>query len=252
MKIIDNAPTTSTTTTTQKTGAERAAEAIARHQAAKAAAPQKAAPTTVTAMKGNKPVTVKVLPPPKAKLDPEQARQQQLLERLNACPAISEKAQETLDAYLALSSEERVAWDARAKASLAFLPKAERYVGVPEWLVPGARIRFTQSCEKPNLRGKTGMARRIGRQKVVCDVDNMRTEGYVLIGSLEPEFIEEEEVTTDEGTDETTAEATVAETEADLTAAVAEQEETEEKGEEAPLADAGEETPAATGTDNEL
>lgn len=267
MKIIDTTTNTTvpattntektpvTTTPAKLTPAEKAAQMIAAANAKKAAQPARPAPTTLGGTGARpsttKPVTVRVIPPARQKLDPEVLRQQNLLERLNACPAISDEAQALLDGYLALGAEERVAFDKRAKASLAFLPKEQRYVGAPDFLYPGARIRFNDQCEKPTLRGKTGTVRKVGRQNVVCDVDGMRTEGYVLITSLSPEFEEEEvEETTDEvvevesteasagSSDEVTAEATDTETLADLTAAVAEHE--------------AEEAPAATGTDNEL
>lgn len=252
MKIVDaNTNTTPATTnienktmTAKLTPAEKAAQMIAAANAKKAAQPARPTPTILPGTGARpsttkQPVTARVIPPARQKLDPEVLRQQQLLERLNACPAISDEAQALLDGYLALGAEERVAFDKRAKASLAFLPKEQRYVGAPDFLYPGARIRFNDQCEKPTLRGKTGTVRKVGRQNVVCDVDGMRTEGYVLITSLSPEFEEEveettgeaeveatesNEETTAESNEEASAEATDTETLADLTAAVAEHE----------------------------
>ena len=41
-------------------------------------------------------------------------------------------------------------------------------------------------AEKPNLIGRFGTVRKVGRFRAVCSVDGMKTEGYVVFSSILP------------------------------------------------------------------
>jgi len=185
---VTSGASTSTTTTSTMTASERAAALKAKLEAQRAAAPAKAPTATPTATGGKKfnITDLASATPRRGRLreDPEVLRKRQIADRIAALPSLNDGEKSLVDGYLNLSPEARVKVDLWMKAGLAAAAPEERYADKPSWLVPGARVKFV--AEKPNLIGRFGTVRKVGRFRAVCSVDGMKTEGYVVFSSILP------------------------------------------------------------------
>lgn len=186
--MIKVTTTPSTTTTSTMTASERAAALKAKLEAQRAAAPAKA-PTATPTASGGKKFNITDLAgatPRRGRLreDPEVLRKRQIADRIAALPALNDGEKSLVDGYLNLLPEARVKVDLWMKAGLAAAAPEERYADKPSWLQPGARVKFV--AEKPNLIGRFGTVRKVGRFRAVCSVDGMKTEGYVVFSSIVP------------------------------------------------------------------